>query len=154
MVGARGFDFIEPFLLDSIRVTPSFFEIIWTRSGKLFHPVPLRCCPDVIPAKESARERGCRSRSWHSELSYPPPEAHRSHTGQRGAIERAFGLAHFAGQYLRLFAGSRYDGQEQLYILNRPMKSIDETLRRRVVSMLIYCLPTERREPCKGLQKL
>ena len=56
-----------------------------------------------------------------------------------------------AGQYLRLFAGSRYDGQEQLYILNRPVKSIDETLRRRVVSMLIYCLPTERREPCKGL---
>ena len=42
-----------------------------------------------------------------------------------------------AGLYLQLFAGSRYDGQEQLYILNHPVKLIDEALRRRVVSMLI-----------------
>jgi len=53
-----------------------------------------------------------------------------------------------AGQYLRLFAGSRYDGQEQLYIQNRPVKFIDETLRRHVVSMLIHCLPKEHGEPC------
>src|SRR5262249_11839771 len=38
-----------------------------------------------------------------------------------------------AGQYLRRFAGSRYEGQEQIYIQNQPVKSIDETLRRHVV---------------------
>ncbi|HEY2017770.1 MAG TPA: hypothetical protein VGH38_29900 [Bryobacteraceae bacterium] len=41
-----------------------------------------------------------------------------------------------AAKYLQIFAGSRYDGQEQLYIQNRPVKSLDETLRRRVVAML------------------
>jgi len=53
-----------------------------------------------------------------------------------------------ARRYLQLFAGSRYDSQEQLYIQNHPVKLVDETLRRRVVSMLIHCLLTERREPC------
>jgi len=55
-----------------------------------------------------------------------------------------------AGQYLQLFAGSRYEGQEQLYIHNHPVKLINDALRRRVVSMLVNCLPTERpqrREP-------
>src|SRR6478736_3516954 len=40
---------------------------------------------------------------------------------------------HSAGQYLQLFAGSRYEGQEQLYIHNRPVKLIDDALRHRVV---------------------
>lgn len=56
-----------------------------------------------------------------------------------------------AGQYLQLFAGSKYEGQEQLYIHNHPVKLIDDALRRRVVSMLVTCLPAEgpqRREPC------
>jgi uncharacterized protein YjbI with pentapeptide repeats len=53
-----------------------------------------------------------------------------------------------AAQYLQIFAGSRYDSREQLYIHNHPVKLIDETLRRRVVSMLIHCLPTKRRAPC------
>jgi len=53
-----------------------------------------------------------------------------------------------ASQYLQLFAGSRYDGQEQLYIQNHPVKLVDDALRRRVVSMLIHSLPTVRREPC------
>jgi hypothetical protein len=52
-----------------------------------------------------------------------------------------------AGQYLQLFAGSRYDGQEQIYIENHTVKFVDDALRRRVVSMLIRCLPTERRKP-------
>jgi uncharacterized protein YjbI with pentapeptide repeats len=53
-----------------------------------------------------------------------------------------------AAQYLQIFTGSRYDGQEQLYIQDHSVRLIDDTLRRRVVSMLIHCLPTERREPC------
>jgi uncharacterized protein YjbI with pentapeptide repeats len=53
-----------------------------------------------------------------------------------------------AGQYVRLFDGSRYYGQEQLYVQNRPSRLIDEALRQRVVSMLIQCLPAEHRERC------
>ena len=48
-----------------------------------------------------------------------------------------------AGQYLQLFAGSRYEVQEQLYIHNRPVKLIDDALRHRVVSMLVNCLPPQ-----------
>jgi hypothetical protein len=50
---------------------------------------------------------------------------------------------HGAGRYLQLFAGSRYEGQEQFYIHNHPVKLIDDALRSRVVSMLVNCLPTE-----------
>jgi uncharacterized protein YjbI with pentapeptide repeats len=42
-----------------------------------------------------------------------------------------------ASRYLQLFAGSRYDGQEQLYLQNRPLNFIDDALRHRVTSMLI-----------------
>jgi hypothetical protein len=51
-----------------------------------------------------------------------------------------------ARQYLQLFAGSRYDGQEQLYIQNCPVKLIDDALRHRVLSMLIHCLAMKRGE--------
>jgi hypothetical protein len=57
------------------------------------------------------------------------------------------GERHSARQYLQLFAGSRYDGQEQLYILNRPVKLIDDELRHRVVSMLIHGPLMENRIP-------
>jgi hypothetical protein len=50
---------------------------------------------------------------------------------------------HSVSQYLQLFAGSRYEGQEQLYLHNRPVKLIDDALRRRVVSMLVNCIPTQ-----------
>jgi hypothetical protein len=47
-----------------------------------------------------------------------------------------------ASRYIQLFAGSRYEGQEKVYIHNYPVKLIDDALRSRVVSMLVNCLPT------------
>src|SRR4029077_13481050 len=60
---------------------------------------------------------------------------------------------HSAGQYIQLFAGSRYEGQEQLYIHNRPVKLIDDALRRRVVSMLVNCLSTQCPDRSRAAEK-
>jgi hypothetical protein len=50
---------------------------------------------------------------------------------------------HSASHYLGLYGGSRYDGQEQLYLPNRPSRLLSEELRRRVVDLLKNCLPSE-----------
>jgi hypothetical protein len=42
-----------------------------------------------------------------------------------------------AQRYLELYGGSRYDGQEQLFLQNRPSRLIAEPLRRRVVELLL-----------------
>lgn len=48
-----------------------------------------------------------------------------------------------AQRFLGLYAGSRYDGQDQLFIRNRPSRLISEPLRRRVIVLLLGCPPAK-----------
>jgi hypothetical protein len=47
-----------------------------------------------------------------------------------------------ARRYLRIYSGSRYDGQEHLYLQMRPSPLISAALRDRVIGILMNCIPT------------
>lgn len=46
-----------------------------------------------------------------------------------------------AARYLRVYSGSRYEGQEQLYLQLGSSRLIGEALRRRVIGILRDCIP-------------